>query len=90
MPQIASQVGSSGWPAASGFDALIATCVTRRQAKRIQTTPVAKRHKIDIFLLRGIWRFQVSHVGSAITMKADSQQIEQTCIDAIRHTHHIC
>ena len=82
MPQIASQVGSSGWPAASGLDALIATCVTRRQAKRIQTTPVAKRHKTDIFLLLGIWRFQVRNVGSAITMRANSQQIEQRCTGA--------
>ena len=31
--------------------------------------PVANRRRIAIFLLRGIWRFQVSLIGRAITGK---------------------
>lgn len=68
MPQMASHVGSSGCPAASGFDALMATCATRRQAKRIQIRPVPNSVKMAFFFVRAIWRFQVSLIGRAMTV----------------------
>ena len=65
---MASHVGSRGCPAASGFAALMATCATRRQAKNMQTKPVPKRVRMAFFLLRAIWRFQVSFMGRAMTV----------------------
>jgi hypothetical protein len=41
----------------------------------MQMTPVAKRHNIDTFLLRGIWRFHVSHIGSAMTTQVVSEKM---------------
>jgi hypothetical protein len=83
MPQMASHVGSSGCPSASGFAALMATWATRRQAKRMQTKPLAKRSKMAIFLLRGIWRLQVSFIGSAITVQelvSTSSNMPKVCL----------